>query len=94
MMKTTKTTVRQKVNQMSRLPSIDDAKQAASNAVDRSLSSMLFILDEPMKCKQCGATTEAARAYDPQTAAFHAEYNGKAPSWYCEKCDQHYRRVE
>lgn len=84
----------QTVRTMSKLPSIDDAKETVSDAVRPSISSLLFILDEPMECKQCGATTEAARAYDPQTAAFHAEYNGKAPTWYCNDCDQHYRRAE
>jgi hypothetical protein len=79
---------------MSKIPSIDAAKEAAGDAVSRSISSLLFILDEPIDCEQCGATTEAARAYDRDRAAFHAEYNGQAPTWYCENCDQHYRRVE
>jgi hypothetical protein len=75
------------------LPDIDTATSKASHAVKGKVAS-LFMLDPPMQCKQCGGTTEPSYKYDPQTAAFHAETNGKAPTWYCEACDQHYRRVD
>jgi hypothetical protein len=78
---------------MVEVPSIDSAKETVSNATRGTIAS-LFLLDPPMQCKQCGATTEPSQAYDPQEAAFYAETNGERPTWYCEACDQHYRRVE
>ena len=75
---------------MADLPNVS---KTASKAVD-AVKNTLSILDKPMSCKHCGATTEPSRAYDPQEASFYSQTNGERPTWYCENCDTHYRREE
>ena len=79
---------------MSNLPSLDDATNRVKSTVQSSKSSVLWWIPDPIPCDKCGLQCEASRAYDPHTAAFHAEHNGKVPTWYCENCDTHYRREE
>jgi hypothetical protein len=79
---------------MAELPTLDDAKETATKVVSETRSALPFLLDEPYYCDDCGDACEASRAYDPQRAAWFAETNGRAPSWYCRNCDQHYQRIE
>lgn len=46
------------------------------------------------ECPKCNTVCKAGQRYDPKTAAFHSETNGKVPAWICPDCDSAYRREE
>jgi rubredoxin len=71
----------------------EKAKESATYAV-RRVKTQLSILPDRFVCPDCKVACEADRKYDPQQAAFHAETNGKVPSWRCPECETHYRREE
>lgn len=79
------------------IPRLNDAgekaKDAATDAVKR-VKSEISIFSDRFVCPDCDVACEPDRKYDSQSAAFHAETNGKVPSWRCPECQTHYRREE
>lgn len=70
---------------------IEAAKQTASKAREY-VRTELSLLPDRRVCPDCDTPMEATHAYDPRTAAFHAETNGKAPAWECPDCGRQERR--
>lgn len=43
-------------------------------------------------CLECNTKCSPDTKIDPNEVAFQKDFNGEVMTWYCEDCDNHYRR--
>lgn len=70
------------------LPTFSDAAETAQQAAQSVRESgrvLIPWLPDPPTCPACGSLQLASETFDPVLVAY-------VTSWYCEACDQHWRR--
>ncbi len=68
--------------------SLEQVKEGAESAV-QATREFLGVSFEQFVCPDCNVPCVESETYDIHRAA---DFQGEAPSWYCESCDSHFVR--